>query len=74
MAVALIGKFTLTGAFASIYLYSSELIPTEVRNIGMGLTSIGARLGGILAPMVLLMVRLYMCFLEWYIYCIHANV
>ena len=59
MAVALIGKFALTGAFASVYLYSSELIPTEVRNIGMGVASIGARLGGIFAPMVLLMVSAF---------------
>ena len=58
MAIVLIGKFAVAGAFASVYLCTVELLPTQVRNIGVGAMSIGARLGGILAPMVLLLVSL----------------
>lgn len=53
---ALLGKFAVAAAFGVIYLYSAELFPTQVRNIGLGVTSVGARLGGILAPIVLMTV------------------
>ena len=53
------GKFAVAGSFGFVYLYTAELFPTQVRNLGVGMTSIGARLGGILAPMVLLLVSLY---------------
>ena len=56
IAVALIGKFAVAGSFAFVYLYTAELFPTQVRNLGVGVTTIGARLGGILSPMVLLLV------------------
>lgn len=46
----------MAGSFGFVYLYTAELFPTQVRNLGVGVTSIGARLGGILAPMVLLLV------------------
>ena len=59
MTVLLVGKFAVAGGFASVYLYTVELLPTQVRNIGMGAMSIGARLGGILAPMVLLLVSVH---------------
>ena len=58
MTVALIGKFAVGGSFSVIYIYSAELFPTQVRNIGVGVASIGARLGGIFSPIVLLLVRL----------------
>ena len=56
LSIALIGKFSLAGAFATVYLNTIELIPTQVRNLGVGVTSVGGRLGGILAPMILLLV------------------
>ncbi len=54
--LAMIGKFAIAGSFALIYLYTAELFPTQIRNTGTGLSTIGARLGGILAPLILLLV------------------
>ena len=57
--VAFFGKFAVSAAFCVMYLYTAELYPTQVRNIGLGLCSVGARLGGILSPIVLLSVRTF---------------
>ena len=56
LLVALLGKFSVAGSFSVIYLYSAELFPTQVRNVALGVVTIGARLGGIMAPIVLMMV------------------
>ncbi len=47
-----IGKFFVTMAFAVIYVYAAELYPTVVRSTGMGMSSLMARIGAILAPAV----------------------
>lgn len=52
---AMTGKFCITAAYMSIYVFSAEIFPTEVRSIGVGSCSTAARLGSILAPMVLVM-------------------
>ena len=31
MAIALLGKFTVTGSFVIIKLYAAELFPTQIR-------------------------------------------
>lgn len=54
--VALFGKFSMAGAFAVAYLYTAELFPTQVRNQALGVVSVGARLGGILSPIVIMTV------------------
>lgn len=48
----LLGKFGATAAFGTTYLYTSELFPTRVRNVCVGLSSMTGRLGGILCPYV----------------------
>ena len=40
----------MTMSFNSIYMFSSEVFPTEVRSAGMGMSSLCARIGAILAP------------------------
>ncbi|KAK3084599.1 hypothetical protein FSP39_016090 [Pinctada imbricata] len=50
---AMVGKFGLSGVFSLIFLYSSELYPTVIRNIGMSSCAFWARLGGVVAPQVL---------------------
>ncbi|CAH0586908.1 unnamed protein product [Chrysodeixis includens] len=52
LAFAIIG---LTGAYTSfvqVYLYSSEIFPTVIRNSAIGFASMFARFGGFIAPFV----------------------
>ncbi|XP_038079046.1 organic cation transporter protein-like [Patiria miniata] len=51
--VAMIGKFFITATFGMIYTYSAEIYPTPVRSQGMGLSSMMARISGILCPFIL---------------------
>ena len=51
-AMALIGKAGATMGFSGIYLYSSELYPIDVRNVGLGTSSVCARVSGMIAPYV----------------------
>ncbi|NWS43781.1 S22AD protein, partial [Probosciger aterrimus] len=55
--LATIGKFTATASFSTSYVYSAELFPTVVRQTGVGLCSMSARLAGIIAPLMLLLER-----------------
>ncbi|KAM8815096.1 solute carrier family 22 member 20 isoform 1-T1 [Rhynchonycteris naso] len=51
-AQAALGKGCLASSFICIYLFTGELYPTEIRQMGMGFASINARLGGLAAPLV----------------------
>ena len=51
-AFAMFGKFFVTCTFAIIYLYSCEVYPTVVRTVGLGSSSMVARIGSIIAPFV----------------------
>ena len=44
VAFAMLGKLFISMTFSCIYVYSSELFPTEVRNVGMGTASMCARI------------------------------
>jgi len=48
----LAGKFGATAAFGTTYLYTSELFPTRVRNVCVGLSSMMGRVGAIVSPYV----------------------
>ncbi|CAG9562563.1 unnamed protein product [Danaus chrysippus] len=52
LVFAVIGQTGAFTAFAQIYLYSSEIFPTIIRNSAMGFASMFARFGGFIAPFV----------------------
>nr|A6NK97.1 RecName: Full=Solute carrier family 22 member 20; AltName: Full=Organic anion transporter 6; AltName: Full=Solute carrier family 22 member 20 pseudogene [Homo sapiens] len=51
-AQAALGKGCLASSFICVYLFTGELYPTEIRQMGMGFASVHARLGGLTAPLV----------------------
>ncbi|XP_055701896.1 organic cation transporter protein isoform X2 [Phlebotomus papatasi] len=46
------GMIGMSISFPTVYLYAGEIYPTVVRNIGMGTSSMIARIGSMLAPFV----------------------
>jgi OCT family organic cation transporter-like MFS transporter 4/5 len=50
-AAAMVGKFFVTAAFGSIFVYAGELFPTVLRSAAVGLCSTAARVGGATAPL-----------------------
>ncbi|XP_063906466.1 organic cation transporter protein-like [Zophobas morio] len=47
-----VDMFALAISFPTVYIYSGELFPTVVRNIGVGSSSMFARAGSMVAPFV----------------------
>eukprot|EP01025_Chloroclados_australasicus_P039558 TRINITY_DN4101_c0_g1_i10.p1 TRINITY_DN4101_c0_g1~~TRINITY_DN4101_c0_g1_i10.p1 ORF type:complete len:522 (-),score=40.31 TRINITY_DN4101_c0_g1_i10:308-1873(-) len=52
-SAAILGKFGAAAAFNMAFLYTAELFPTVVRNVALGTGGQSARLGGIMAPLVI---------------------
>ncbi|KAF2881386.1 hypothetical protein ILUMI_24784 [Ignelater luminosus] len=51
-ALGCFGMFGLSVSFPTVYIFSGELYPTVIRNIGVGTSSMCARIGSMLAPFV----------------------
>ncbi|XP_053568918.1 solute carrier family 22 member 13 [Bombina bombina] len=51
-ALAVIGKFSIASSFSTCYVYTAELFPTVIRQNGVGLCNMTARVAGILAPLI----------------------
>ncbi|XP_063046440.1 organic cation/carnitine transporter 2-like [Engraulis encrasicolus] len=52
VTLAMAGRLVMTGAYQFVYVYSAELFPTVVRNMGLGVCSMAARIGSASAPHV----------------------
>lgn len=52
LTFALVGLTGAYTAFVQIYLHSSEIFPTVIRNSALGFVSVFARFGGLIAPFV----------------------
>ncbi|XP_059206252.1 solute carrier family 22 member 13 [Centropristis striata] len=50
--LAMVGKFGITASFAVIYVYTAEIFPTVLRQTGIGVSCMFARMGGVLAPVI----------------------
>ncbi|XP_078704011.1 organic cation transporter protein-like [Branchiostoma floridae x Branchiostoma belcheri] len=56
MTLAMIGKFGISAGFNIIFIWTGEIYPTVIRNLGMGVSSMCARLGGIVSPFIALLI------------------
>ena len=52
-ALGSFGKFCIAASFSIVYIHSGEIFPTSVRNSAMGVVAVTARIGGIIAPMMM---------------------
>uniref|UniRef100_A0A8C6XMD6 Solute carrier family 22 member 13 n=1 Tax=Naja naja TaxID=35670 RepID=A0A8C6XMD6_NAJNA len=50
--LAVLGKLTMAGSFSTSYVYSAELFPTIIRQTGLGVCQMTARVAGIISPLV----------------------
>ncbi|XP_049448012.1 solute carrier family 22 member 5 [Epinephelus fuscoguttatus] len=53
LALEMTGKFGFTMCFSIVYIYTAEIYPTVLRNVGIGMCSSAARIGSITAPYVI---------------------
>ena len=51
-ALAMLGKFGVSGGYALIYIMSAELFPTVIRQSALGSCAILENLGAIIAPYI----------------------
>ena len=50
--LALFSKLFITVAVSVIYVWSSELYPTDVRGLAFGTANVFARIGGLISPFI----------------------
>ncbi|XP_077160359.1 solute carrier family 22 member 13-like [Paroedura picta] len=50
--LAIIGKFSMSAALSTSYVYSAELFPTVIRQTGVGVCTVFARAAGIISPLI----------------------
>ncbi|GAB1608251.1 organic cation transporter protein-like [Argonauta hians] len=51
----IIGRCAYAGLMSTLFVYTSELFPTVVRNIGLGTCLVLGRIGGVLSPQISLL-------------------
>ena len=43
VSLSMLGKLAITSSYGTVYIFTAELFPTVIRNVGMGTTSLCAR-------------------------------
>ena len=43
ITLSMLGKLAITSSYGVVYIFSAELYPTVVRNVGLGVSSMSAR-------------------------------
>lgn len=59
LILIMIGKFGISMSFSLLYVYTTELFPTSLRNRLLGICSLFGRMGSMLAPQTPLLVKYY---------------
>lgn len=54
-----LGKFGITIAFTMAYMVTSELMPTSIRNSGLGICSMVGRIAALLSPYIASVVNIF---------------
>ncbi len=66
LTLYMIGYLSACTVFNVIYLHTPETMPTEVRAMGMSFSNACARIGGMLGPVIALMVCILVVLLvDW---------
>lgn len=60
--LALVGKGLAVSGFGGMFIYGSELFPTQTRATALGLCGLFARVGSLLAPQIILLVSFFLIF------------
>jgi len=53
-----IGSFGVSISFAVVFLFASELFPTNIRSLGLSVTSVFARIGAMISPFIIALHRI----------------
>lgn len=70
LTLFLIGKFAITASFGILYVYTTEIFPTNMRNSLMSTCSMIGRVGSMLAPQTPLLVNIF----NYYYYIFVPNI
>ncbi|GFO12340.1 organic cation transporter protein [Plakobranchus ocellatus] len=52
MVLSNLGKFFITSSFALVWIYTPEVLPTQLRQSGLGVCSFTGRVGGMISPYI----------------------
>ena len=59
VTLSMLGKLSFMTSYGAVYIFSTELFPTEVRNVGVAGGTMCARFGGMISPYVNLLGSLW---------------
>ncbi|XP_064609453.1 organic cation transporter protein-like [Liolophura sinensis] len=57
--LTVVGKFGISMSWGTLFQYTPELYPTNLRSVGLGIASSSSRIGGMLAPFATIVIDYY---------------